>query len=115
MQIVIPKIVKPLKLGDYAPEFGEDEIMVHVNPTRAELQAYWDLAERARNGEDVGEKIAAWFACLWSQGNEESHWTTEQVLELVSNGFETDPRLFGWLSAKSLGMIADHRAGQKKA
>ena len=113
MKFEIPKIVRAMKLAEYAPEMGETEIQVWVNPPRAKLQEYWSIVDEGKvNAAGSGARMAGWLSEMWSQGPSGTEWTAEQVLELV--GLDTDPRLFIWCLGRTIGMIAEHRAGQKK-
>lgn len=59
--------------------------------------------------------LYGWYAELWSQHPDtESHWTPEEVSELVRACQEADPRLWDWLQEESLRLITDHRDGIKK-
>lgn len=114
MKFNVPKIVKPMKLSEYAPEFAKIEIPVWVNPPRAMLQEYLAMVESGKESPgEVGQKIAAWLSNVWSQGEEDTHWTPEEVLELVT--VDSDPRLFAWCCWRTVAMITEHRVGQKKS
>ncbi len=62
MRLAAPIIVKALRLAEYAPEFGEAEILVWANPPVAMLDRYRELvAEILEAGESVRlftEKVA---------------------------------------------------------
>lgn len=106
-KIEIPRIVRPLDLAEYAPEYAGAVMQVWVNPTRAKLRAYYEAAGDA-------DRLVAWFAEIWSQGVEETRWTAEGVYRLAEHALDADPRLWSWLCARTLTMIADWRGVQKK-
>lgn len=146
------KIVRTIRLAEYAEEYGEAVIHVWVNPPRPMLAAHdalvlesgmlrkglEPLAEGARSKERPAEESApskpsddeikkavgrlleistehlAWFATIWSQGPEGTHWTAQEVGELVDAYAETDPRFFEWVSERTVALIREHRTGQKK-
>lgn len=130
MGITIPKVVRPLPLTDYAPEFVQDgkpvTVYVWCNPPRAvrrERMAMLDDrkalvevpdAERdeawARKFVELGERSAQLFAKLWSaHADPTTHWTAEDVIGLSSN--DTDPALFGWLTSRTLAMVDNYTVG----
>lgn len=135
-KIQIPKIVRPLRLADYAPEYGDAVIQVWVNPPRALVEEYREALElayaaqssiaggaleEAGQGEALrqisaaGERIIAWMAQIWSQGYDaESHWTAAEVQELVAHSEDRDPGLWPWLSAQTRNLILEHRTRAKK-
>lgn len=143
MKDIFKKIVRPLDLREYAAEM-ETEILVWVNPPRAllienaglaaavgairdelraltvdtgeEEKARSRGAELARRLNEIGAEQAQILSQLWSQGTDPAaHWSTEEILDLATRCMETDPALYLWLRERTFQMIADHRAGQKKA
>ena len=145
MKFDIPKVVKPLNLSEYAPEYGTYKIMVWVNPPREKIKYQSELLARAiaaqklmveidqkqvgehegitKSAEDlireigaVGDQMVEWFAEIWSQGiDAASHWSADDVRKLVEGSRDTDPQLWSWLTGKTIAMIREHRAAQKKA
>ncbi|PKN93019.1 MAG: hypothetical protein CVU44_11345 [Chloroflexi bacterium HGW-Chloroflexi-6] len=137
MKIEIPKIVRPLPLADYAPEYGEAVLQVWVNPPKAlkdEMQACLVLTEsvleelrklkgpehKAKRAElsakmdEIGEQIIGWLSKLWSQGPEATRLSIEDVKALIDNTRENDPVLYPWIVKRSWTMILEYRAGVKK-
>lgn len=134
MQILVPPIVRPLALSEYAPELaGAPLVWVWVNPTRAFRQEYDALTTRretanaalsaAKPSDDltalaeelsaVGLGLARWYAQLWSQHPDAAtHWTPEDVTQLANN--EDNPALYGWLCRQAWRLIREYRAGQEK-
>jgi len=140
MKIEIPKITRALKLSEYAPEFGEAEIVVWVNPPKRMVLEYVSLvnasdeikkalAEAVKEAKQVdqadqerklaemaqtGERIIDWYAELWSQGAEDTRWSVEDIKQLLEGTQDTDPGLWSWLTFKSQLMIRTHRGRAKK-
>ena len=132
MKINIPRVVRPIALSDYAQEFGEQVIEMWVNPPREKRLAFADIMERYRDTlgqieatEDSDElaelaerivsiagELHAWYAELWSQGEDE--WTAEQVAELATACLDTDPGLWDFVQESSLDVMQVYRR-QKKA
>lgn len=143
MKDIFKKIIRPLDLRSYAPEM-ETEIPVWVNPPRSLLAEIDGLAlavvsirkeleemaganpeneaqtrargkELSRRLEEIGLAQAEIMARLWSQSEDpETHWSVEEVRELVEQASDTDPALWSWMRASTLQMIREYRAGQKK-
>ncbi len=133
MQFAIPKIVRPIRLTEYAAEFVEGgspvTVWVWVNPPRDRMREFLALfAERdeaktipaegrdqawADKWLDLGRRVCELLAELWSQkADPDTHWTVEQVGQLAAN--ETDPMLYPWLVGETLRLITEHRAGVSK-
>ena len=132
MKINIPRVVRPVRLSDYAPEFGEQTIEMWVNPPRekrlafasitAEYKVIQDQLNAAEEGDDTTAQVErivelagelhAWYAEMWSQGEDE--WTAEDVGELVKVALDTDPGLWDFVQESSLDAMQAYRR-QKKA
>ena len=133
MKINIPRVTRPIRLSDYAPEFGEQVIEMWVNPPRAKRLAYVsimdryrdtlgaieqaeegapELADMAQRIIDIAGELHGWYAEMWSQGEEQ--WTAEQVKELVEAAMDTDPGLWDYIQEQSLDVMQAYRR-QKKA
>lgn len=131
------KIVRPIRLSEYAEGYGESVIHVWVNPPAPLLQEHDQLVREAEqikarfaptdkpSGEEelkafvarlgeIGTAHLEWYARIWSQGPEGTHWTAEDIGKLVDSFVETDPYLWKWLSELTIDMIRQHRSGQKK-
>ena len=48
MKIEIQKIVRPVHLGDYAEEYGDQRLYVWVNPPRKMRMDYWEVSQEFR-------------------------------------------------------------------
>ena len=132
MKINIPRVVRPVRLSDYAPEFGEQTIEMWVNPPRekrlafaaitAEYKVIQDQLNAAEEGDDTTAQVErivelagelhAWYAEMWSQGEDE--WTAEDVGELAKVALDTDPGLWDFVQESSLDAMQAYRR-QKKA
>ena len=132
MKINIPKVVRPIRLSDYAPEFGEQAIQMWVNPPRELRLRYFDITEdykavrdqleQSEEGDDLtplvervvelANGIYAWYAEMWSQGGGE--WTMEDVQEFAQAAMDTDPALWDFVQESSLDVLQAYRR-QKKA
>ncbi len=117
MELKIPKIVRPLRLEDYASEMSGTELQVWVNPPQA-LITRWDDVMLKRN--DSAERAQDMLrACdeimseLWSQGSEPV--TAEDIGRLRKETEDTDPGLVTWLMQHTWQMIYEHRLQRKKA
>lgn len=139
MKLKIPKVLKVIDLGDYAPELTGQIVQVWVNPPREVKRQYNDATakhfadvsairrptpEEIEQGvEDHSEadyqalKVAlnrtqlAWWAHIFSQGNNaENHWTGEELEALDVQ----DPAFLGWLIVRADKLMQDHQQNQKK-
>jgi len=131
MKLNIPVVVRPIRLSDYAPEYGEQVVEMWVNPPREKRLEYYSITERYRDGlaaieqadedaiSDLAEQIVdlanelyAWYADMWSQGADS--WTVEEVREIAEAAIDRDPRLWAYLQERSLDIVGEYRR-QKKA
>ncbi len=106
MDLKIPNIVKPIALKDYAEEFGEAVIWTWVNPTRA-LRIAW-------SGDMSEEQICAWLSEMWSQGPEDTHFTSEDVKKFGDAAMGQDPQLWTWVLGETIGLMYAHLGAKKK-
>lgn len=113
MKIIVPQIVRPIALTDYAPELRDETgaaitVWVWVNPPIA-----WISRLNAALTDAQAERLDAMYAEAWSQHPDPAtHWSAEDVRELMAS--ETDPALFIWLARRTRDAIDAHRAGEKK-
>ena len=149
MKIELRRIVRPVRLCEYAEEYGAEVIHVWVNPSRAkrlELQALGEASMQARDrlteladqntgdltdderqrltteAEELAEEfdrlvepLYAWYADIWSQHDDkETHWTPDDVTQLVQACMDADPALWSWLQDETLRLMREHRDGVKK-
>ncbi len=132
-RLAIPKVVLTLDLSQYAPgapETSDQPIRVWVNPPRAML-AQWDalidqfqaLNTRASEepevwkgseGKAAVDGFFAWWAELWSQGPEETHWTAEEVQAFKDECLQDDPPLWEFVTSETWRLIAEHRKASRK-
>ncbi|HAM41549.1 MAG TPA: hypothetical protein DCP69_09490 [Candidatus Omnitrophica bacterium] len=142
MPIEIRKVVRPLKLSEFAQEYGDQVIEVWVNPPRAKRAEYARAAFLTRTGvarldapvteetpeldEETRTKIVAqiaegnegvfaYFGELWSQGPDVSkHLTSAQVKDFAVRCMEEDQALWSFMVNRTLALIEEHRVGEKK-
>ena len=132
MNILIPKVVKPLQLAEYAEEFGENCLQVWVNPPikliselNTNLMKVRDieiptkkltLEESAAFEEklkSILDKQLGCYAEILGQGDEKI--TVEDLRQMAEETSDTDPNFWPWVKQKIAAMIAEHRVGIKKA
>ena len=134
MKISIPRVTRPIALSDYAPEYGDQEIQMWVNPPRERRLAFATISDKfgplqgqlqeaiaAEDSERVGElaaeiealglEIYAWYAGMWSQGKDK--WTAEDVKELAETALDADPGLWSFLQDRSLEVMGEYRRRKK--
>ncbi len=126
MEINIPKIIREIKLSEFAAEYQEATICVWLNPPKKLAVIHDQLIERSRDAskalfegdkskvneiEQIGKEFERWFIEIWNQGTSETtHWTEPEIEQLV----DSDIGLFNWLKKKTLQLIREHRDGIKK-
>ena len=74
MRLEIPKVVVRVDLGEYAPELKGQAFYVWVNPTLDILRKHNELVK-----ENDGDGLNAWYAVIWSQGENGTRWTVVLV------------------------------------
>lgn len=135
MPLTFPKVLRPLDLGEYGPDYEGMVLTVWVNPPREMRKRWVTISGDIRNVQQVMgtektaeagqrtsdehvEKIAAagkasieWLAEILNQGDEETHCSQEQLIELA----DVSPGLYGWLFHQVFFSILEYRAGKKKS
>jgi len=109
--IEIKRVYQEIKLYEYAPEYGEQSIRVHINPSRSILLRIQELRNLVDDGL-LNEKTVDEFIELISELWED--WTDKDVRDLFDGAFDTDPKFFEWLVYKTMLLIFSHRALVKK-
>ncbi len=142
MDIAIRRVTRPLWLREFAEEYDDIKLDVWVNPTRGMLTDYGDIqkasvgavvrlkelaelvgtdpdnvtdkekASVAALMDDANNRTFAWYADVWSQGNEEI--TPDEVREFSIRCQEDDPALWEFILNKTWELINDHRDRSKK-
>lgn len=132
MKIEVPKMTRPVDLGEYAGEMAGQVVYVWVNPREELLDEYFSVQRAILQEMEKSEKekkyvpdqkflesqsarIREIIAELLSQGPEATRWTAEEVSALVLSTAETDPQLYPWLIEKIFEKIVEHRKQRKKA
>lgn len=105
--ITIPKIIRPLKLADYAPEYEGQELGIHVNPGASWFERY-STAARAGDEETV---LLALSEVLYEDGQPMQPETLRAVFVQAS---DVDPALVTWIHITVLNTITEFRRGVKK-
>lgn len=76
------------------------------------------LTEWTKLSEDhIQERLETqitWASELWSQGEEKTHISVDEVTRLIEGTRDTDPALFAWMVSHSLDIIRAHRNKLKK-
>lgn len=109
--IEIKQVYKEIWLSDYAQEYGDQVIRVHVNPARAvllKLQELRLLVDDGQLNEETVHEFVGLISDLWEG------WSADDVRDLFNGSYETDPQLFQWLVYRSMIFVLQHRAGVKK-
>jgi len=103
--------------GDPSGASGDRRgVRAGTRPTEEERQQLTaELEELAEEFEQLTVPLYAWYAAVWSQhDDEETHWTADDVAELVRACQDADPALWSWLQDETLRLMREHRDGIKK-
>lgn len=106
MRLEIPKVVVRVDLGEYAPELKGQAFYVWVNPTLEILRKHNELVK-----ENDGDELNAWYAVIWSQGENGTRWTVEEILALQ----EQDPAFLAWMIRETWDRRSEHIAKKKRS
>lgn len=66
--------------------------------------------KRDRKADSIDVKLLTWYADMWSQGPEETHWTVEELQQLE----DQDPAFLSWCIARSWIERSEHIQRKKK-
>ena len=136
MDLIIPKIVKPLALSEYDGAFGDQVLYVWVNPPVALLEdlnkallsineVKWpEASEQNQLTKDQADAINAKvdailteqlriYTLLLNQGPTNG-FSEAELRKLVDETGKTDPMLWMWIRGKINNMIHKHRSVAKK-
>lgn len=116
MRLDFPRIVHNVPLSEYTPELKET-VQVWVNPpvsTLSQLAALYK-AYRETGGQDSFDQFLAILSDLLSQGREETHWTVDELKDMITRTADTDPLFWIWFQDRVVREINDHRTALKKA
>lgn len=102
MSIEFPKITRSIRLGEYAPEFGDAEIIVHVNVPRAMIQQIQQVNEWS------DEQLYTWLGDVWQD------ISADEAKAIYAHCENNDPALWSWLMNRTVRLLFDYRAGSKK-
>jgi len=106
MKLNFPKVERPIKLSDYAPEFGEQEIKVWVNPPVSEMAAFIAaLQNEATEDAEIFERLAYFWA----------GWTAEEVAEIYAHCRQNEPGVWSYLVNRTIEVTLEYRSAVKKA
>ena len=141
MKFEIKPLVRPINLSEYAEEYGDQAIWVWVNIPRALRVAHAEIVrdfevvtnerkalaedpddvteeavdEHAEKLDELSTRLYGWFAEVWSKHEDpETHWTAEDVDELVDVCLDSDPRMWSWIQDEHWRLVTEHREGVKK-
>jgi hypothetical protein len=142
MRIEIEKVLQHLALAEYAPEYGDQHLVVWVNPSRKVLQDRIAQLERGQAlraeldelkssaGDDaliervrailedlntIGAASLVWMSEILSQGPEVTRMSADELTSFVADCDELDPGFYPWISTRCWQMIGEYRHQKKKA
>lgn len=107
MKMDFPKVFHTIRMSDYAEEFGDAQIRVHVNVPRTVIEQ--ELK--------TDEALFAWLELLWNdplQGADAA-WPVADIRAMWEHCKVNDPALWVWIVDRTIECLTDYRAGVKKA
>lgn len=105
MQIVIPKVLKPINLQEYDEALAGKTVLAWVNPTLAILKEHDRII---KDGQD--DEFFEWFRVILSQGADAA---THVTLENIAEWREQDPSFWVWLIGAYWDLRKEHLAKKK--
>jgi hypothetical protein len=131
------KITRPIDLAQYAPEYAGAVVQMWVNAPRAVIAEWGELraavvtmvgkmqtedgddpAIQAQRGDrfvELNGRMNAWWSTMWSQADDpETHWTADDVDQLVNHLTDIDPQAWAWLISTCLETVQAYRSGERK-
>lgn len=67
--------------------------------------------KKERKPEGLDQKLLDWYAEIWSQGPQDSHWTVDELRVVESQ----DPAFLSWMIAQTWNVRSEHIERKKKA
>ena len=114
MKIDFPKLTREIDLAEYHPDIQE-KMCVWVNPSKKELDALSNAFDKYKDSEgEEKDDLLLQVSSLLSQGAKDTHFSVDELQEMVSKTSETDPAFWGWVLGKVFSAISEHRARVKK-
>lgn len=110
MKIEIPKVVVAVDLGEYAPELAGNFLHIWVNVSKEVHAKLLVISADVSNGKSNGDDLFGWYADIWSQGPQSTHWTLEEIKAVD----EQDPSFLIWMINKTSDARKEHLEKKKK-
>jgi|WetSurMetagenome_2_1015567.scaffolds.fasta_scaffold971688_1 hypothetical protein len=126
MKIEFPRITRPLKLADYAPEFGEQEILIWVNQPIAQRDTFLriglesararqliknggkdNMAQAVKDLDRLGGELMDWLAATWD-------FPRQEVEDLFKECLARGSGLYDWLVRETWDIVTNYRVMVKK-
>jgi hypothetical protein len=130
-------VTRPIDLAQYMPEYAGAVVQMWVNAPRATMAEWIEIrsayvaligdaptkdlddpevqAVRGARFIELSGRINAWWATMWSQADDPAtHWTADEVDQLVTHLADTDPQAWAWLINECLATAQAYRTGERK-
>lgn len=116
MKLNFPKIIREIDLSEYAEEMKGQKVLVWVNPPSADLLALGDNYKKSLEDDEKAEKAyLATLSDLLSQGDKDTKYSVDDLVEVRDVTKDTDPAFWIWFQTRVMNEVNAHRLGQKKA
>lgn len=139
MRIQIPAILTQLRLADYAPELGDQVLVVWVNPPSGLLREYDErfgrvynrnqailalpdspaskkkAAELLEENQPDVDRMLEIVSQLLSAGTEETRVSPADLNGMIEDLADANPGFYLWLVGRVFGLVGEYRQAQKKS
>jgi hypothetical protein len=115
VKLNFPKIIRQFSLTEYAPEV-QGVISVWVNPSMKLLADLSDTfaAYIEKHEDEQLKNFVTVVSQFLSQGEAETHFTVDELLELYEQTKDSDPQFWMWFNSRILDEVTNYRLGIKK-
>ena len=123
---VNPSMAKLNVYNNLVTELQEQELtaarkilMPEQEPAKKDASAFsaifaevgrWLKVRKEEKPQGVAAPMLAWYAEIWSQGPQDTHWTVDELRMLE----QADPSFLSWMIARTWQARAEHMEQKKK-
>lgn len=72
---------------------------------------HWVASKKEKPADGLAQELLEWYAEIWSQGPEETHWTLDELRALEAQ----DPTFLSWMISQTWKARGEHIERKKKA
>lgn len=71
---------------------------------------HWVVSKKDKPAEGLAQELLEWYAEMWSQGPEHTHWSTDELRTLEAQ----DPTFLSWMISQTWHKRSEHIERKKK-